>query len=161
VKHSSFSIDRIDQDSDGSTPEKQTQQILAVASIIRGQKSTEKNEIPPHRRTESYDGTVAAHTQPPTADSGNEKNLINFDSTGTTAPPPVVVHAVEPQNGGQPQSDLEKTHKSTETQQQDSLTDFHGDLKASLPSAPENPNLKLKRNDTDNSSLDEFVDARG
>ena len=56
-----------DVSSDGSTPKRQTAQILAVTPILRGQSSTEKNPIPPpHTRSES--STIipkAAASHPP------------------------------------------------------------------------------------------------
>jgi hypothetical protein len=62
-------------------------------------------------------------------------------------------------NGGQQQKDLEQTLRSTSTSpppNKGSLIDFHDDLKKDLPEVN-----KLKRQDTDTNSMDEFVDAEG
>ena len=61
------------------------------------------------------------------------------------------------QNNGQQQKDLEQTLQSTGTSDRNkgSLLDLHDDLK-------EQPTVnRLKRQDTDTKSLDEFVDAEG
>jgi len=150
--------------SDGSTPEKQTQQILALTPILRGQKSTEKNAIPPHHRTASYDGTAAAQsqTQPPEVHpTGKENDLIDFgQDNSTTAAPQLNVPAttVQTVNGTQQPVDIESALKSTGTTQQGSLIDFHNDLKADLPTV-QSASTTLKRHNTDTSSMDEFVDA--
>lgn len=150
---------------DGSTPEKQIQQILALTPILRGQKSTEKNEIPPHHRTQSYDGTAAGQSQPPEPHPtapGKENDLIDFSqSDGAAAAPGLNIPADPPAqgiNGDQQAVNIEHTLKSTGTPQQGPLIDFH-DMKASLPGTETHNNLK--RHDTDTSSIDEFVDAEG
>lgn len=53
--------------------------------------------------------------------------------------------------------DIEQILKSTGTAppQGSALIDFHNDMKESLPAA------RLRRNDTDDSGVDEFVDAQG
>ena len=67
-------------------------------------------------------------------------------------------------NNGQLQKDLEETLRSTSTEpqpgNQGSLIDFHDDVKKDLP-VMDGEHNKLKRQDTDTQSLDEFVDAEG
>jgi hypothetical protein len=67
---------------------------------------------------------------------------------------------VQTQNNGQQQKELEQTLRSTSTSpppEKGVLIDFHEDLKSNLPGEQH----KLKRQDTDTQSLDEFVDAEG
>lgn len=153
--------------SDGPTPQKQTEQILAVTPIIQGQNFQEKNPIPPPRnRTASYNSvTGPAEVQQPSEPApATQNDLIDFgQNDGSTIPPappsgPADLHAAQTQNGGQRQKDLEGKLKSTSTSSvnnTDSLIDFHQDLKKDLPTAA------LTRQDTDTNSLDEFVDAQG
>jgi hypothetical protein len=146
--------------SDASTPGKQTEQILAVTPILRGQKATEKNPIPPPRtRSESYTSTKVLAKQPDPHPADEQGDLIDFGqnenhSPGTSADlQPAQMH-----NNGHPQQDLEATLRSTsQPPRTDSpLIDFHEDVKKSLPSS----GLTLRRQDTDSHSVDEFVDAQ-
>lgn len=150
--------------SDGSTPVKQVQQILAVTPILPGQNYTEKNPIP--KRNPSIVSTTsppkaaspAASQAPPQA---QENDLIDFGQneppTQAPVPLPVDLKAAQTENGGQQQKDLERMLRSTSNERgQGSLIDFHDDMKAALPDAH-----KLQRLDTDTQSLDEFHDAEG
>jgi len=146
---------------DGATPQKQTEQILAVTPILRGQKPTEKNPIPPpHTRSESYRSTHAPvkHQAPSLA---AQSDLIDFghnENQPTQQTIPADLHAAQTQNNGQQQKELETTLKSTSSPQpQGPLIDFHDDIKKNLP----DPGLGLKRQDTETQSVDEFVDAEG
>jgi oxysterol-binding protein-related protein 8 len=152
--------------SDGSTPQKQTEQILAVTPILRGQKHTEKNPIPPpHHRSGSYvstkSPTISAHPDHPPA---LENDLIDFGQNDGAAnthlpanlQPSQAVHS----NPQQQHLEQKLRETSTERKAQDSLIDFHGDLKQDLPTV-DGQSTSLKRHDTDTSSLDEFVDAEG
>jgi hypothetical protein len=119
--------------SDGATPQDQTKQILAVTPILRGQHGNEKNHIPP----------FTPKQQAP-AESGD---LIDFGQSD--APPAQIATA----------ADIEQTLRSTSTQPGDSegpLIDFQDDLKSGLPTVDQ----KLKRQDTETNSVDEFLDAR-
>ena len=157
--------------SDGDTPQKQTEQILAVIPILRGQKSNEKNVIPPRGSTDRarYE---EAHLQQPTQPQQShgplrpQEDLIDFGqndsshSANTTSNNPPMPHqhselqAAQTKNGGQSQKGLQQTLASTSTATaQGPLIDFHDDLHNSLLPKPE-----LKRQDT---SDDEFVDAEG
>lgn len=154
--------------SDGPTPQKQTEQILAVTPIIQGQNFREKNPIPPPRnRTASYNSinTPAADQQPSEPAPKAQNDLIDFgQSDGNAGIPPAPpsgpedLYAAQTQNGGQRQKDLEGRLKSTSTSSvnnTDTLIDFHQDLQKDLP------NASLTRKDTDTNSVDEFVDAQG
>jgi len=154
-----------DASSDGSTPQKQTEQILAVTPILRGQLRIEKNPIPPpHTRSESsttIPKITASH--PPPQPSDAENDLIDFGQNDSPAPQmPTDLHAAQTNNNGQQQKNLEHTLRSTSTERkaQGSLIDFHDDLKRDLPTM-DGHGAPLKRHDTDTSSLDEFVDAEG
>lgn len=151
---------------DGTTPQKQTEQILAITPILRGQSSTEKNPIP--RRTASYSSTTASTNPNPSQPRAAETDLIDFGqingSSENAAPVqiPVDLHAAQTQNRGQQPKDLEQTLQNTRTERntQGSLIDFHDDLKENLP-AIVGQGVALKRHDTDTSDMEEFVDAEG
>jgi len=163
---------------DGTTPQKQAEQILAVTPILRGQKSNEKNPIPPpHTRSESYTSNHAApasENQQSQPSHGND--LIDFGqsdgtpSTNAATPIPAYqapadLQAAQTVNGGQQQKDLENTLRSTSNERTNggALIDFSDDLKRDLPTVDANGKkyAPLKREDTDTQSLDEFVDAEG
>ncbi|KAF4637045.1 hypothetical protein G7Y89_g1046 [Cudoniella acicularis] len=153
---------------DGSTPQKQTEQILAITPIIKGQKHTERNRIPPpHHRSGSYASTTSptsptapqAPSHPPTV---VENDLIDFSQNDGASAQPVIpadLHAAQTVNNSQQQKDMERTLQTTSIANEGSLIDFHDDLKASLPQV--NHTVPLKRLDTDTQTLDEFVDAQG
>ena len=170
------------RNSDGDTPQKQTEQILAVYPILPGQKPTEKNRIPPqhHQPTEQVNPVPVPAPAPVSAAAApvpaplppqekDKENLIDFSSESPAQYQhvPADLHAAQTQNNGQRQKDLEHTLQSTSTvqgQHQNSLIDFHDDLKRDLPAATETPGAAtstLYRQDTDTHSLDEFVDAEG
>jgi hypothetical protein len=151
---------------DGSTPQKQIEQILAVTPILRGQKPTEKNPIPPpHYRSGSYTSTksptTSAHPDHPPAP---DNDLIDFGQNDGSADShvPANLHASHAVNSNPQQQHLEQTLRETSTERkaQDSLIDFHDDLKRDLTTV-DGHSVSLKRHDTDTSSLDEFVDAEG
>jgi hypothetical protein len=159
---------------DGSTPQKQIEQILAVTPILKGQRPNEKNPIPPpHPRTTSSNSTTnhvqpQSHPQPIQEAAVQENDLIDFgQNDGDVAPPPnyapADLKAAQTKNNGQEQLDLERQLRSTSSHEatQGPLIDFQDDLKGALPSVIQNHTATLKRQDTDTKSLDEFVDAEG
>lgn len=154
---------------DGDTPEKQIEQILAVAPILRGQKFTEKHAIPPHHSRQSLEEPPYQSSQQESQPPRHEDDLIDFgqnDIPHPTIPPgsqqdnkvpemprqPSDLQAAQTQNGGQGQKDLEQMLNSTSTAQvtQGPLLDFQDDMHNSLP----RPTLKSQ-----DTSDDEFVDA--
>ena len=144
--------------SDGSTPQKQTEQILAVTPILRGQVHTEKNPIPPpHHRSSSYASTkspTTSHAPPP---STGDNDLIDFGQNDGTSDLPANLHPAQAVNPEHQQ--LEQTLRETSTEQKPQgspLIDFHDDLKRDLPAGG-----SLTRQDTETSDVDEFVDAEG
>ncbi|TAQ88036.1 hypothetical protein B7494_g3657 [Chlorociboria aeruginascens] len=138
---------------DGTTPEQQTQQILAVTPILQGQQSQEKNPIPPqHQKTKSE--PVSKPSPAPTHQEP-QSDLIDFGQNEPASSQPASATSKS-----QEQKDLEQTLLETSTSQNHgSLLDFHDDLKSSLPAMQ--PQVSLKRSDTDTKSEDEFVDAEG
>lgn len=138
--------------SDGSTPQKQEEQITSIYPVLRGQKLSETNSIPPRG------STAGANAQ--TAPADEEADLIDFGQNGDSAPPAQKPVESTPEN--EPAIDVH--HKSTaEIQsmlaatgtppvQDEPLLDFHQDMKKDLPRS-------LKRGDTEESH-DEFVDAQ-
>jgi len=131
--------------SDGDTPEKQIQQILAVTPILRGQKSNESFSIPPPRQNQQQ-------APPPSQTTRGESDLIDFGQNDAPAAPP---RPTQDTHGGQSKSNVEQMLESTSTGQatQAPLLDFQDDMKKDLPT--------LLRKDTDTRSIDEFVDAEG
>jgi hypothetical protein len=105
-----------------------------VAPILSGQQATQKNQIPPFQ----------AKQQAPEQSGGD---LIDFGQNDT--PPARIATA----------ADVEQTLRSTSTLQPGDdpspLIDFQDDLKSNLPKASQ----KLKRQDTETNSVDEFLDA--
>lgn len=147
--------------SDGDTPEKQTEQILAVTTILRGQKSSERNVIPPHQ-SQPQSEPQTYHEQPSKSE-GNQSDLIDFGQNDSSQHPSISESDPHPlsdlrpsqtKNGGQSHNDVEQMLASTSTDQarHGSLLDFQDDLKKGLPA--------LHRKDTDTRSIDEFVDAQ-
>lgn len=107
-----------------------------MTPILSGQHTVEQNLIPPFH----------APKQNTTAEPGD---LIDFGQSDT---PPAQVAAA---------TDIEQTLRATSTshagdKQGGSLIDFQEDLRSNLPSV----NQKLKRQDTETNSLDEFLDAQ-
>lgn len=168
--------------SDGASPQEQTEQILAVYPILPGQKSTEKNHIPPqhHQHTEQANPIPTPAPVPAVAPAApatllpqekDKENLIDLRSD-SPAPAqsqhvPADLQAAQAQHNGQQQKNLERTLQSTSTAQgqtQGSLIDFQDDLRKDLPAATDaqgTATSALYRQDTDTHSVDEFVDAEG
>lgn len=165
---------------DGATPEKQTEQILAIYPILKGQRPNTKNIIPPRgsisgpgshspqaesHRTEQHpteQREPAQHTfehraaQPPATGGGDD--LIDFGQNESQSPAPK-----QPEPKPEQRPAIDANHKSTVEVQSllsqtgspapgGPLIDFHQDLKTTLPAG-------LKRADTTESN-DEFVDAQ-
>ncbi|KAF4926310.1 Oxysterol-binding protein-like protein OBPalpha [Colletotrichum viniferum] len=128
---------------DGATPEKQTEQILAIYPILPGQKAIAANTIPPHRPSASE--APAAPAQPA------KNDLIDFgdDSSTPTEPAP----AVQPPTGAHATRSDSKDiqgmlYKTGHQAGEGPLMDFTSDMKKAVP--------PLKRADT---SEDSFHDA--
>jgi len=105
---------------------------------VRGQKTSQKNPIPPQHRHSTSQATIT-----PTSPAQPQNDLIDFGQNAPTATT---------------QGELEQTLRDTSTvhqENQGSLIDFGG-IKAALPDG----NV-LRRKDTDEGSIDEFVDAQG
>ena len=155
--------------SDATDPQKQSEQILAVTPILKGQKPNQKNPIPLHR-SESRTEPASMHKKTPVQEQAlaTEGDLIDFGQNDPPAQPPTQqlqipadLKPAQIENNGQRQKDLESTLRSTSTSppphgRQGTLIDFHNDLKKDLPDGH-----ALNRKDTDTDSLDEFVDAEG
>ncbi|KAK4251251.1 hypothetical protein C7999DRAFT_37860 [Corynascus novoguineensis] len=94
----------------GSTPEEQAAQIMAIYPIVKGQKFSQENAIPPRA---SLDEPAA----PKPAPHSDEGNLIDFGDDEPAAQKP-------------PQSQQQVTGNGT---QDGPLLDFHQDMKKDLP----------------------------
>jgi hypothetical protein len=118
---------------DGKTPEAVTEQILAIAPILPGQKRSGSFEIPPHKQKQPQPA--------PPAPANGGMNLIDFDDP--PLPPPKEV------------SDLKRGLM-------DEPEPFHsaGGTPPGLqaPLIPQS-GYPIKRQDTNSGEVDEFVDA--
>jgi len=167
--------------STGATPQQQTEQILAITPILQGQLPNEKNPIPPHCQqtlptqenippaqenhvpsSEKLPTPPTVASQPPVPAQGDLVDLGQNDALPAQQyMPPADLHAAQTLNNDQKQRDLEETLRSTSAlpnpkRNTGSLVDYHDDLRMNLPEVN-----KLKRQDTDTQSLDEFLDAEG
>ena len=133
---------------DGTTPEKQAEQIMAIFPIVKGQKWEPKHVIPPRTPNE-----------PPHPEDGN---LVDVSDSHPTLPP--IIQKSPEAEAPKANPPIDSSHASTtEIQEMLSstgtrghdgpLVDFHKDMKTALPT-------DLKRTDTEESN-DEFVDAQG
>ncbi|OHW95510.1 oxysterol-binding protein [Colletotrichum incanum] len=141
---------------DSTTPEGQTEQILAIYPILPGQKPSATNAIPPHRPSVAEAPAEKAPTVQQ-QDGGND--LIDFGDAPATTPtaatfsapavqPPAdaPVTAQDSQSGSK---DIQSMLNKTGSQPAEGpLMDFTADMKKNVPS--------LKRADT---SEDSFHDA--
>ncbi|KAL0938971.1 oxysterol binding protein [Colletotrichum truncatum] len=137
---------------DGPTPEKQTEQILAIYPIVKGQKAPSANVIPPHHAT--------AAEKPALQPQAGANDLIDFGDDQDNTPPapaPASAPAVQPPTGAtataqesrSDSKDIQSMLNKTGTQPGEGpLIDFVPDMKKAVPS--------LKRADT---SEDSFHDA--
>ncbi|CAG8956096.1 hypothetical protein HYFRA_00011880 [Hymenoscyphus fraxineus] len=173
---------------DGDTPEKQVEQILAIAPILPGQRR--KNSIPSHHRPSSIASATSPETSqilPPKipavpapipeaspATSQGSDDLIKFgqndgapiQSQSAKSTIPSDLPQEQTKNPGQQQKELERTLRATSKspdRSRGSLIDFHDDIKKALPLVENKKNddktHSLVRENTDTKSLDEFVDA--
>lgn len=116
-----------------------------------GQKSRGSVIPPHHSQAQSSSGPAPKGAQA----QGAHEDLIDFGQNDTPAPTTKTTDKTTNNT-----TDIEKILQATgsSNSQGGALIDFHEDLKKSLP--PDVAN-KLKRQDTDTQSLDEFVDAQG
>ncbi|RBQ65311.1 hypothetical protein FVER14953_05125 [Fusarium verticillioides] len=110
-----------------ATPEKQAEQIMAIYPIVKGQKSNQRNVIPPHSPSAKPAQTASA--QP--VENHIDDNLINFDEI----PPPAKPDQTPAAEQGTQQSEIQGLLSSTGKKADGPLIDFTNDLKKDLPSA--------------------------
>ncbi|KAL1855869.1 hypothetical protein VTK73DRAFT_8454 [Phialemonium thermophilum] len=137
---------------DGSSPQKQEEQIMAIYPIVKGQKANSRNIIPPRGSSSGQQPT----SKPAPDDSHND--LIDFGQHDKPAPGGQDAEAAQQ---AKPNPDTPRDKGEAEVQRmlhatgspapEGPLIDFHEDLKKDLP-------RDLRREDT-GSSRDEFVDA--
>jgi hypothetical protein len=166
---------------DGSKPEKQIEQILAIHPILEGQKPDTRNSIPPRDSVSAPSSHTPAPPQqnvsappqqhvsapqphrveqhpvklPPAQQSGDLVDFGQNDAAAATPkqpePEPESRPALDPRHGST--AEIQALLSQTGAPAPGGpLIDFHQDLKTTLPGG-------LKRADTAESS-DEFVDAR-
>ncbi|KAK2679677.1 hypothetical protein RAB80_004858 [Fusarium oxysporum f. sp. vasinfectum] len=110
-----------------ATPEKQAEQIMAIYPIVKGQKSNQRNVIPPHSPSAKPAQTASA--QP--VENHIDDNLINFDEM----PPPAKPDQTPAAEQATKQSEIQGLLSSTGKKADGPLIDFTNDLKKDLPSA--------------------------
>ncbi|OIW34546.1 hypothetical protein CONLIGDRAFT_9937 [Coniochaeta ligniaria NRRL 30616] len=145
---------------DGPTPEKQTEQILAIYPILKAEQHPIEQhpaeQRPTEQRPTEQRPTEQRPAEPPAAGAGDD--LIDFGQNDAQPPAPK-----QPELKPEERPAIDANHKSTAEIQAllsqtgspapgGPLIDFHQDLKTTLPAG-------LKRADTTESS-DEFVDAQ-
>ncbi|KAK0618466.1 hypothetical protein B0T17DRAFT_538004 [Bombardia bombarda] len=162
---------------DGTTPERQTAQILAIYPIIAGQKIERRISIPRRGNSLTRPSSQATPAIPTPTPSNNGDDLIDFGQAD--AQPKVVQKQEEevskPAVSEEERPALDAAHKSTAEIQtmlaatgarasEGPLIDFQQDLKKDLPPATATATATatsgLRRSGTDDSN-DEFVDAQG
>ncbi|KAH8890842.1 oxysterol-binding protein [Thozetella sp. PMI_491] len=126
---------------DGETPEKKTEQVLAIYPIVKGQKGSEKNVIPPRASLEA--------TKPVSVPASAEDDLIDF---GQNDAPPAAAAPIDAKHNSTSEIQAMLSATGNPAEKGGSLIDFHDDLKKELPSA------SIKRSETQESQ-DSFVDA--
>lgn len=135
---------------DDSDPETQAEQIKAIYPIIKGQKSSEQNTIPPHTANRDSAKDLGTETEKKT---NHTEDLIDFGSDEpSNLQAPLQPTTAGPTTAGQSQSEISKLlNKTGEKPSDGPLIDFGADLGEGLP--------KVKRADTAESH-DEFHDAQ-
>lgn len=99
--------------SDGDTPEKQVEQILAITPILPGQKPTQKNQIPPSHQATENSAAAAAHPPPSTSEnhppsseplpvSENHPPQAPTSSSGNAQPSPLPATKASPSSPPKP-----------------------------------------------------------
>lgn len=135
-----------------------TEQLMAIYPIIPGQKSADRNVIPPHV-SGGHTATATKHTaQDASAD------LIDFgQSQAPAAPVPAenpAVAIVAEKKPSQNSTEISQMLSSTGEQAHDGpLIDFTSDMKHNLPTSSQSTHpSNLKRSETEESN-DAFFDA--
>jgi hypothetical protein len=113
-------------------PNKQADQIMAIYPVVKGQKPSQQNVIPPHSPSAKPAETATA--QP--VENHIDDNLIDFGDTPAPAKPeqpakpqqPALVEEVPKE------SEIKNLLSSTGKQANGPLLDFTNDLKKDLPS---------------------------
>jgi hypothetical protein len=114
-------------------PEKQAEQIMAIYPVVKGQKPSQQNVIPPH--SPSAKPAETATVQP--VENHIDDNLINFDDTPAPANPeqPAKPEQPAPVKEAPKESEIQGLLSSTGKQANGPLLDFTNDLKKDLPSS--------------------------
>jgi oxysterol-binding protein-related protein 8 len=128
--------------SDGDTPEKQAEQIMAIYPILPGQVSKERDIPPPH-----------SHTAEKASSDDKGGDLIDFGQSDDPAPAQPVGQPV-----GQSSSDIPNLLEATGQKVDGPLVDFTGDLKKDLPADKAKAPPGVTRAESGESN-DDFFDA--
>ncbi|MCJ1442928.1 MAG: hypothetical protein MMC23_003425 [Stictis urceolatum] len=128
----------LDTEIDGQTPEQKTQQILAIAPVLPGQKSNEHTETQPSVKAPGSD-----RSQPPAEAAGD---LIDFGGADPAQ--------VKPQVQAEEQSPVAAVQHPGHASQSANLLGLD-DAASSSDAHP-----TVKRLDTETNEVDEFMDAR-
>ncbi|KAK9421595.1 putative Oxysterol-binding protein-like protein OBPalpha [Seiridium unicorne] len=142
----------------GDTPQKQTEQVMAIHPIIPGQKSLERNVIPPPASVGHPSTAVQPPAQPAPAD------LIDFGNNEAPAAAPVPaenpnIAAAAEHRPSKDSTEIRQLLSSTGHKAPEGpLIDFSADMKHTLPQTQPTQPSTLKRNETEESN-DAFFDA--
>ncbi|CAJ0553555.1 Ff.00g120670.m01.CDS01 [Fusarium sp. VM40] len=114
-------------------PKKQAEQIMAIYPVVKGQKPSQQNVIPPHSPSAKPAETAIA--QP--VENHIDDNLIDFDDTPAPAKPeqPAKLEQPAPVEEVPKESEIQNLLSSTGKQANGPLLDFTKDLKKDLPSS--------------------------
>ncbi|KAJ4140993.1 Oxysterol-binding protein OBPa [Fusarium equiseti] len=110
-------------------PEKQAEQIMAIYPIVKGQKFSQQNVIPPHSPPAPPHAQAATVAQP--VENHIDDNLINFDDT----PAPVKTENPPKAEQTPEDSEIRGMLSSTGKPANGPLLDFTTDMKKDLPPA--------------------------
>ncbi|KAM0341750.1 hypothetical protein ACHAPU_009883 [Fusarium lateritium] len=106
-------------------PEKQAEQIMAIHPIVKGQKPSQRNVIPPHSPSAKPAETAAAAP----VENHIDDNLMDFDDT----PAPAKTEQPAPAEPAPEISEIQNMLSSTGKPAEGPLLDFTSDLKKDLP----------------------------
>lgn len=114
--------------SDGATPAKQAEQVMAIYPVVAGQKPSQLNMIPPRASSDQLSRTV----------STQNNDLIDVDQNHESPSSPVlakdpVAETIAEKHDSTHSTDIQELLEGTGQKADGPLIDFAGDLKKELP----------------------------
>jgi hypothetical protein len=150
------------EDREAKDPKGMTEQILAIAPILPGQKGKPGFDIPPHAPNpptlNNSNRQQNAKAEPPPSGDGND--LIDFGEPGSNEKAVIANKSIPSQNRNRSISLMDDDHHIY------AMNDKMGHMKlmdpTNTPKLPPVDNQKpLERTDTQTSEVDTFFDAQG